>query len=389
MQGGIMIEAQNAFTFEIDDAEIAVKEMLDQLDFGKLKSHSMGILTGYPEFLNTEIIQNLCKALPFDVIGCTTIGNATAGELGEIMLSLMVLTSDEIIFSAGVTPSLSEEQDGPIEKAYKKAGEGGRGKPAMALIFVPYIISLGGEAIVESFNRISGGIPLFGTLAIDASNNPRKNETIFNGEGSKDRLAFVLLFGDLHPSFFTASIPEEKIQKKRGVITKSHKNVIMEVNNMPIASYLKDLGLQRESGAWETSSFPFIIDYNDGTKPVTRSIYVITEEGYAVCGGYVPENTTISIGDIGYADIVRTAADALEEILKKNTGSVLLLFACLTRYLALDANTTAEMEKVRECIGQQKKYQFCYSGGEICPVQTEKGELINRFHNCTFTACLI
>ncbi|MDR0656687.1 MAG: FIST C-terminal domain-containing protein [Treponema sp.] len=384
-----MIEAQNAFTFEIDDEEIAVKEMLDQLDFEKLKSHSLGILAAYPEFLNTGIIQNLCKALPFDVIGCTTIGSAAAGELGEIMLSLIVLTSDEVIFSAGLTPSLSEEQDGPMEEAYKKACEGANGKPAMALVFVPYIVSLGGEAIVESFNRISGGIPLFGTLAIDASNKPRKNETIFNGEGSKDRLAFVLFFGDLHPSFFTASIPEEKIQKKRGVITKSHKNIIMEVNNMPVVSYLKDLGLQRESGAWETSSFPFIIDYNDGTKPVTRSIYVITEEGYAACGGHVPENTTISIGDIGYADIVRTAVDALEETLKKNTGSVLLLFACLTRYLALGANTTAEMEKVRECIGQQKKYQFCYSGGEICPVQTEKGELINRFHNCTFTACLI
>ncbi|MDR1174646.1 MAG: FIST C-terminal domain-containing protein [Treponema sp.] len=384
-----MIEAQNAFTFEIDDEEIAVKEMLDQLDLEKLKSHSLGILAGYPEFLNTGILQNLCKALPFDVIGCTTIASAAAGELGEIMLSLLVLTSDEVIFSAGVTSSLSEEQDGPIEEAYKKAREGGKGKPVMALVFVPYIISLGGEAIVESFNRISEGIPLFGTVAIDASNNPRKNETIFNGECSKDRLAFVLLFGDLHPSFFTASIPEEKIQKKRGVITKSYKNVIMEVNNMPILSYLKDLGLQRESGTWETSSFPFIIDYNDGTKPVARSIYVITKEGYAACGGYMPENATISIGDIGYVDIVRTAADALEGILKKDTGSVLLLFACLTRYLALDANTTAEMEKVRECIGQQKKYQFCYSGGEICPVQTEKGELINRFHNCTFTACLI
>jgi hypothetical protein len=259
----------------------------------------------------------------------------------------------------------------------------------MALVFVPYIVGLSGEAVVESLNRISGGIPLFGTLVIDVSTNPRKNETIFNGECSKDRLSFVLLFGDLHPSFFTASIPEEKVQKKRGVITKSYKNIVMEVNNMPIVSYLKELGLQRESGAWETSSFPFVIDCNDGTEPVVRSIYAISKEGYAVCGGYVPENATISIGDIGYVDVVRTAADALEGILKNDTGSVLLLFACLTRYLVLDANTTAEMEKVRECIGRQKKYQFCYSGGEVCPVQTERGELVNRFHNCTFTACLI
>jgi hypothetical protein len=305
------------------------------------------------------------------------------------MLSLIVLTSDELIFSIGLTGSLEKEQDGPIEEAYKKACEGREGKPSMALVFAPCIASLGGEAIVESLNRISGGIPLFGTLAIDVSIDPNKGATIFNGESSKDRLSFVLLFGDLHPSFYTATIPEEKIQKKRGVITKSHKNIIMEVNNMPVASYLKDLGLQRESGAWETSSFPFMIDYNDGTKPVARSIYMITKEGYAACGGYAPENATISIGDIGYADVVRTAADALEGILKKNTGSVLLLFACLTRYLVLDANTTAEMEKVRECIGQQKKYQFCYSGGEICPVQTEKGEFINRFHNCTFIACLL
>ena len=72
--------------------------------------------------------------------------------------------------------------------------------------------------------------------------------------------------------------------------------------------------------------------------------------------------------------------------------AALLLQAILLQFgglLVLGANTTAEMEKIREAAGSERGYQFCYSGGEICPVYTESGELINRFHNCSLIACLL
>jgi hypothetical protein len=385
-----MIRSLTAFTFEIDNPDAAVAEILKQIDLSKLCKNSLGILTCYTEFLDTGVAGAVCKAMPFDVIGCTTAGSAVAGNFGDMMLSLMVMTSDDVFFTTGISGDLSAEQDAPIEAAYRKAAAAAPGNPAMILAFAPFIFNVGGEAIVESINKASGGILLFGALAIEATSDFNENQTIFNGTNSKVRLSFALLYGNIHPSFFIASIAEEKIQKQKGIITKSKGNILMEVNNMPVPAYLKSLGLREEIGSWETASFPFVLDYNDGTKPLGRSIYLITEDGCAACGGYMPENAAISLGAIDYADVLRTTGEAIQKILKnRKEASCLLMFACLTRYLVLGANTTAEMEKVRKLIAGAVDYQFAYAGGEICPVYTESGDTVNRFHNCTFIACLL
>lgn len=150
--------------------------------------------------------------------------------------------------------------------------------------------------------------------------------------------------------------------------------------------YLEHLGL---TDIWvATMSFPFLIDYNDGTKPVLRSIYTFTPEGYAVCGGRMPIGTTLMVGDIDLADVVYTTGETVKQILQVPEPSCILIFSCLTRYLVLGADPTAEMEQVRSSL-HDTVYQFCYSGGEICPVYNEHGRLVNRFHNCTLVACVL
>jgi hypothetical protein len=222
------------------------------------------------------------------------------------------------------------------------------------------------------------------------------NRTIINGKGCKDSIVFALLYGDVHPTFFVRSFSEDKIQKQQGVITKSKGHVLMEVNNMPLLEYLKSIGIQAGRDTWSVTSFPFVINYNDGTKPVARSIYLITDNGYAACGGYMPEGATVSVGSIDYDDVVLTSGEVLKQVLQKKNArdgggdSCLLMFSCLTRYVVLKAHSTAEMEKVNEILDScSADYIFSYCGGEICPVYTEKGETVNRFHNCTFIACLL
>jgi hypothetical protein len=384
-----MIHTISAFTYELDDLAIAVAEIQGQIDTGKLCAHSLGILTCSTDFVDNGIVRAVSEALPFNVIGCTTAGSMVNGEVGELMLSLLVLTSDDVVFSAALTGSLAEAQDSPIEAAYRKAAEGKSGKPAVALAFAPVIYNVCGEAIVQSFSRVSGGIPLFGTLAIDTTQDFSHCETLYNGMNSKTAMSFALIYGDIHPSFFMASIPEDKIQKQRGVITKSKDNILMEINNMPLLDYLETLGLYRKTDSWEIASFPFVVDYNDGTKPVTRIIYMITDDGYASCGGFMPKNATISLGWLDTNDILRTTSETVSRILETNDNPCIIMFSCLGRYLRMGVYTTAEMEKVRETITGEKNYQFCYSGGEICPVYTDDGTLINRFHNCSFIACVL
>jgi hypothetical protein len=386
-----MIKTMTAFTFEVDDPGIAMAEIMEQINIEDLCGSSLGILACYSEFIDSGVVRAICTALPFDVIGMTTAGTGVPGVTGEMMLSLLVLTSNDTDFITGVTDLIDREIDAPIHSAYQEACAKHPGRPAMMISFVPYIKDLGGEIIALSLDKASEGIPIFGSLAIDSSADFSFNRSIHNGEAGKNRVTFALLYGDLHPSFFIASIPEDKIQKQRGVITRSKENFLMEVNNMCVVDYLQSIGIRRDDGAWSVSIFPFVIDYNDGTKPVARSIYLITKEGYAACGGNMPENTTLSVGGIDYADVMRTTGETLELILKKrNAGSsCLLMFSCLTRYFVLEAHTTDEMDKIRNTLTDSIGYIFGYSGGEICPVYTEKGTIVNRFHNCTFIACLL
>jgi hypothetical protein len=389
--GDTLIKTTTAFTFELDDPDAAAAEILEQIDSNDLRKNSLGILTCYTEFIDSGAVRAISAAVPFDVIGMTTAGMAVPGAAGEMMLSLLVLTSDDTDFITGITDVIDKDVDGPVIRACREARAKHTGSPALIIPFVPYMNDLGGEILAISLDKAAEGIPLFGSFAIDSSADYSLNRSIYNGEDSANRVVFALLYGDLRPSFFLTSFSEDKIQKQRGVITKSKDNILMEVNNMPILDYLQSIGIQKRDGAWTVSSFPFVIDYNDGTKPVARSIYLITAEGFAACGGNMPENATLSVGGIDYFDVMRTTGETLEHILqKKNAGSsCLLMFSCLTRYFVLAAHTTAEMDKIRDTLQDSMGYIFGYSGGEICPVYTEKGNTVNRFHNCTFVACLL
>ncbi|MDR2447923.1 MAG: FIST C-terminal domain-containing protein [Treponema sp.] len=385
-----MMKTMTAFTFEIDDPDAAAAEILEQIDTTELREHSLGVLTCYTDFIDSGAVRTICAALPFDVIGMTTAGTAAQATAGEMGLGLLVLTSDDTDFITGMAELIGKDIDDSICKAYRETCAKRSDRPVMMLAFVPYIDDLGGEAIAVSLNKASGEIPIFGSLAIDSSADFSLNGSVYNGEYHKNSVIFALFYGDLRPSFFVTSFAEDKMQKQRGVITKSKDNILMEVNNMPVLDYLQSIGIQKQEGAWTVANFPFVIDYNDGTKPVARSIYLVTKEGYAACGGNVPENATLSIGGIDYSDVIRTTRETLEQVLKKNDGnSCLLMFSCLTRYFALEAHTTAEMDVIRNTLVDFPAYIFGYSGGEICPVYTEKGATVNRFHNCTFIACLL
>jgi hypothetical protein len=202
-----MIKAITAYTLEIDDMETAVSEILAQLDIaGNLRAYSVGLMSCYPEFIETGVAKAICEALPFDVVGSTTAGNAVTGALGELMLCLMVLTSDELIFSAGVSAFLRAEPETALGVAYQQARRVLPGEPSLVIVFAPLANKDTGEVIVEALDRISGGIPLFGALSVDYIDilDFSRTYTLFNGTASRDGLSFFLIYGDIYPSSFVA-----------------------------------------------------------------------------------------------------------------------------------------------------------------------------------------
>ncbi|MFP3154378.1 FIST C-terminal domain-containing protein [Lachnospiraceae bacterium ZAX-1] len=390
-----MIKAITAYTNEVDDVEVAVQEILEQLDMdNNLLKNTVGTLICYSEFIDSTVVSSICESLPFEVVGTTTLLNAVPESSGTMLLTLMALTSDDVYFSVGLTEAIESEDDTPLRAGYEAAKAKLPGKPVLILSFAPLLMNVGGDFYVDAVNEISGGVPNFGTISIDHNDDYHEARIIHNGESYVDRYAFVLVSGNVQPRFFIGSISSEKIFQEKGIVTASHSNQLLTVNNIPVVDYLQTLGLNKNEDGTITgiNSFPFIVDYNDGTTPVVRVMFALTPEGYAVCGGNIPVGAILSVGSIDADEIIATTTARLTDALAVGKSDCFLMFSCAGRYFSLGYNPDSEIDKVQSLMQNTGiPYQFAYSGGELCPVYTkdEMGVTTNRNHNDTYVICVL
>jgi hypothetical protein len=389
-----MLKTLTAYTGEIEDVEAAVSEILEQLDKDALLKNSVGLVTCYKEFVESGVVKALCEALPFEVVGATTLGSSVPGSRGMMLLTLMVLTSDDVSFAVALSEPIAAEEEPSLRAGYQSALAKIKGKPSLMLSFAPLLMNVGGNFYVETFSEVSGGVPNFGMLAVDIGYNYRDSKVICNGAAYLDRYALVLLAGDIEPRFFTGSISAEKIFREKGLVTASDRNQLQTIDGKPAADYLREMGFSSDGEGVITGleTFPFIIDYNDGTMPVVRAIFAQTPEGYAVCGGDVPVGATLSIGSMDAEEVIATSAGALSSALAERDVHCVLMFSCVGRYFALGYNPTNEIDTLRKIIeGTGIPYQFSYTAGEICPVyekQRSDDSVTNRHHNNTLVICV-
>ncbi|NLT57435.1 MAG: hypothetical protein GXX99_00540 [Clostridiales bacterium] len=377
-----------AFTYELDDVELAVAEIKEQLNLKQnLRKNAVGILSCYAEFVDTGVVDALCRALPFEVVGSTTLGNATNGGCGMLMLSLTVLTDDHLRFATTHTASLLENPQQAMDEAYHAAVARLPGRPSLILAYFPFIQDMGGELLLECLRRATGEVPIYGTVACDHNLDYREAYTLNNGEGFRSSLSMALIYGSISPTFLVASIPKEGIQKQAAVITASCGNLVKTVNNLPVEQYLLTLGLSAGNGFAGISAIPFVLDYSSGTRPAARVIYMLNGEGEAVCGGEMPEGATLAISSLDHDNVIHTAQQMTETILKVGAQSGALLFSCLSRNMALKTRMEAELSIFMQRLAGVP-FAVSYSGGECCPIQEEGGGLVNRIHNFTLTACI-
>jgi hypothetical protein len=389
-----MIKALTAYTCEVDDAESAVSEILEQLRPGSgLLKNSVGILTCYADFISSGTVREICAALPFDVVGSTTLGNAVPGSKDKIMLSMMVLTSDDVSFSSVLTAPLTTEDEGVLKLAYDEAaGIGGR--PALILCFAPLLVSASGDFFADTMSKIAGGTPLFGMLAVDHNDDYHESQVIHNGGAYSDRCAFALVKGDIDPRFFIGSLVMKKRFGHKCVVTASQGNRLQTVNNIPVSDYLLSLGLRKSDDGTIAgiNAFPFIVDYNDGSATVVRSAFATTPEGYAVCGGNLPAGATLTVGSLDADDVLETTAEAISSAVSAKRPECLIIFSCVGRYYTMDYNPMGEIEKIQSILDETGiPYHAAYSGSELCPVSGSNSgnTAINRNHNDTIVICCL
>jgi hypothetical protein len=352
------------------------------------------VLQAYADFVGSGVVKALSESLPFDIVGSTTNAAVTASESEPVQLTLTVLTSDDLTFSAAMSDPIDGEDEAPFYGVYNAAAAAsgkGEERPTFLLSFAPLLHNVGGDFIVNTLNAASGGVPDFGTMAVDNTEDYHDSITVFNGEGYPRSLGILLVYGDVTPRYYRASISEERIFREEGVVTASAGNQLQTINDMPVEDYLVSLGIRRgaDGHVVGVNAYPFIVNYNDGTPPVVRILFAITPEGYAVCGGDIPVGSTLSVGSIDGESVVRATTAAIQQLLEDGKPNALIMFSCIGRYFALGFRTTLESDAVAGLLNEAGvPFAFAYSGGEFCPTPGRDAAAapVNRFHNDTFVA---
>lgn len=382
-----MFKMLTACTAEIDDTTQAVAEVLSQLDLpNALGANTIGLLSCYPEFIDTGVVRALCDALPFDVIGSTTLASAVPGTVGQLLLTLTVLTGDEVSFSTVFMDAMPEEEE-TLAAEYDRACGTLAAPPVLMLGAVSILRDMTGDRLLTIFDSASGGVPFFGTVAMDHTRRHLEARIIHNGGAYDTGIAFVIVSG-IAPTFLLASASHANIRSQPAVITDSEGTLLRQVNGVPVLKYLQQLGLTMQGGRLAgIDAIPFVLDCGGDDIPISRTIFDITPEGYAVCGGEMPQGATLSVGFIDRDDVLATAENLATEI-RKHKPRGALIFSCLARNIALGTRYSTEMERL-EALLDGTPYFFSYSGGELCPIHGADGRDLNRFHNGTIIACLL
>ena len=387
-----MIKTITIHIAELDDEQLALEQLKSQLDVTTdLKKNTIGIIACHYEFVLSGIFRAISSALPFDVVGTISSAQAVAEKADLLLMTLMVMTSDDVEFDTVLTESLLSEKGAKqvIIDDYTAAVRKDQ-KPALILTFGAFLIQNCGDDYVNTLSEVSGGVPCFGTIAIDDTYDFKNCFMLANSEEYNDKMALVLIYGAIKPKFFVANISESKILGKGAIITKSAGPVLMEVNDNHVMEYLEGLGLSEASGTqYAMSNLPLLLDYNDGSPMVSKILVMLTEEKYAICAGAMPEGSILHITKSDGEDVMLTTGIALDHITQEiESASTLLVYSCIARNMALGGEHFKEMELVKEKVGGKLAYMMANSGGEICPTQISESKAINRFHNNAFIACL-
>ena len=385
-----MLKCATVYTFEVDSPEIAVREIKEQLDNKIiLLKNSAGIIMCNPEFISTGVLKAVCENLPFALAGITTSSQAVNGESSELILTIFIMTSDDVLFKTGVTESLSDDVDGLIKSAYTKIAADNPETPKLALVFPPFGLHAG-DMYVRALGKIIPETPLFGTCAIDGTVTFSECETIYNGINYKTAMSFILCYGNINPRFMIATLSESNAITSKANITEAAGNCVYKINNDNALKYFEELGF-----AESVKFTPFLIDFlkredYDGV-PVIRGHACFTEDGASIFYGDVDEGSTFTMLRCDPDDILATTRQKLEMINGLPDVNGALLFPCVVRRAALLGvnKHLMELQNARDVINPEIPFMMGYAGGEICPTSVRDGVPTNRFHNHSLVILVI
>jgi len=406
------MKSATAISYELDNIETASKELVTQikekLTFGE---NTIAILHGQPSMDIEKLSAAVSRELGCHVIGGTTAAGASLTNEGyhELAVILHVLTADDCIFAAAISGSLEVKPEKELTDVYQKAyhileEQDATAEPQMVICLASIVQSIASDIILDKISKLCGNVPVFGFNAGDDFDFS-KQQVYLDGETGGDRLALLLISGNIKPIFQTSNLAGKKALEKR-LVTKAHDNIIYEINGRPAYDYIKEFPFIDDQTT-TLFNYQFFVEmqndsYNDGI-PVSRALNTYNKEtGEVTCFANVPENSYIGLLYCDGNDVASTTEAGIIEFLEKlnlcdrpfDRGDVnnyeystVLVATCSLRNMFLADMKETEGDLIKKLIPPNLTVSGLYAFGEIAPTSIRSGRAVNQFHNATFTIC--
>lgn len=399
-----MVKSYNVFTYELDDIKKAADELYNQvINSVALKKNTVGILLSDYDIDSFSLAKNLSERFDFEIIGSTTVGIIDKAKgYDELRICLTVLTSDTCFFHVALSEKINHKNiNHEVESCYLK-GEKALGERAKMIFAIPsFKEDVFIDNYIEALSLASFNIPVFGGMPIGTCG---RNGMIYAKGGIyDDRLAILLIAGDIHP-LFVSDYSLLNVGGQKRTITKAKNNIIYTLGDTTFIEYMKNIGISFNSSTDAEKNMKFIPtpllieSIRDGEKhQYLRTIIEIDKEsGSGISFGSIEEGAIANVGFLRKSDIVASFSSAIDTLMDKIkvneekyacTYSTVLCISCFSRYFVMSPNYNIEGDLIKEKLKNTKlNFTGFYLLGEISPISLN-GYPINTYNDGAICLC--
>lgn len=349
---------------------------------------------GSPEAIRSAaLIADIQRAYPQSIIaGCSTAGEIVGASVTE---NSFVVTAIRFEKTAIKTASINLTQHPDSLEAGKKlaeafpaemqAGDSAAAKPLKHVLLFADGLDLNGSELTAGLTQsLPRGVTVTGGLAGDGLQF--KETLVFRDNlPAKHTITAVGLYSNHLKIGFGSRGGWDPFGPER-LVTKSHKNILYELDGAPALSLYKQyLGDYAKDLPASGLFFPLCIRQSEDEDFLVRTFLAFDEERHCMTfSGNIPQGSIVRMSKSNSSRLVEGAAAAADKSrLSGGTPAELaILISCVARKLVLKQRTEEEVEAVRASLGLHPVLTGFYSYGEIAPfVAGGRCEL----HNQTMT----
>lgn len=359
---------QDAYTSGQEAARLA----LENAKGGKV---SVAIVFASTHFNQEEMLKGVKETLgDISIIGCSSSGAITSEGAQEQAISVMVLGSDEGVFTPIKVTGIGKD----IRAAGRSFGEQLKAiddTARLAFLFSDALSGNGTELVRGVLDVLGTDFVLSGGAAGDDMNF-KKTYQYFNGEVLTDSAVGLGVSKEI--SFVAGADHGWQPIGNGRVVTKAEGTKVIELDGKPAFEIYQDYFGERAGDFKKALSlaavtYPLGMKASGSEEIMVRAPLVVGDDGSIICGAEILEGSKVFLMIGTMNDALGAAESKAKELMGKMPDTkkrIVFVSDCVARKILLGERGKEEIELLKSIAGPESEIFGFYSYGQISPLHT-------------------